>query len=77
MQLVNVRQLIRLAKIECVDFSDTLLELEYGVNQEVVVQEEDLRKCLGVVDNKLGLVGNHLEDVFRVLILELSLNNIS
>jgi len=48
-----------------------MLELEYGVNLEVVVQEKDLLQCLGVAENKLGLVGNHLEDVFRVLILEL------
>ena len=76
-QRVNVSQLVQIERIECVDFSNTLLELEYGVNLEVVVQEEDLRQCLGAVDNKLGLVGNHLEDVFRVLILELPQNNIS
>jgi len=44
---------------------------------EVVVQEKDLRGWFDVVDNKLFLVGNNLEDFFRELILELSKNDIS
>ena len=76
-QLVNVRQLVRVASLQCGDFSDLILELEYGVYLEVVVQKEDLRRCLAIVDHKLRLVGNNVEDVVRVLILELLQNDIS
>lgn len=76
-QLVNVRQLVRVASLQCGDFSDLILELEYSVYLEVVVQKEDLRRCLAIVDHKLRLVGNNVEDVVRVLILELLQNDIS
>ena len=76
-QLVNVRQLVSFSSLQCGDFSDLILELEYGVYLEVVVQEEDLRRCLAIVDHKLRLVGNNVKDVVRVLILELLQNDIS
>ena len=76
-QPVNVLQLVRVCSIQWDDFSDPLLELENGVYLEVVVQEKDLRGWVDVVDNKLFLVGNNLEDVIRELILELPKNDIS
>ena len=76
-QPVNVLQLVRVGSIQCGDFSDPLFELENGVYLEVVVQEKDLRGWFDVVDNKLFLVGNNLEDFIRELILELSKNDIS
>jgi hypothetical protein len=59
--LVNVRKLVRLLRIECDDFSDDILELEYCINLEVVVQEEHLIRCLDTVNNKLLLVSYQME----------------